>query len=164
MKEDQGKEVTTWDEREEGCSHTSKLRRSCKDGRGRGSIERHEILELRAYQVPVGARMKHDAADAVKGCADPHVPSAAPDRLFRGQWLEAVATLPKRSRAGAMVGPNASAPRGTPANRSGLHAKLPNNACSRRVRRGPYGQHDFLISQLVVLLICSEYPRLRHCR
>jgi hypothetical protein len=56
--------MITRDEREEGCSHTNGLRRSCKDDRGRGSIERHEILELRACQVPVAACMKHDAADA----------------------------------------------------------------------------------------------------
>jgi hypothetical protein len=59
------------DGREEGCSHTNEPQRNCKDGCGRGSIERHEFLELSAYQVPVAARMKHNAANAHMGLRGP---------------------------------------------------------------------------------------------
>jgi hypothetical protein len=103
--------MITWDEREEGCSHTNRLRRSCKEGRGRGSIERHEILELRAYQLPVAARMKHDAADTRLRMRGP----TRALRCFRSLVLGG--TGQKQSRlsasglgAGAMVGQTASAP------------------------------------------------------
>jgi hypothetical protein len=55
--------------REEGCSHTKKPWRACKDGCGRGSIERHAFLELGAYQIPVPARMKHDALGRLRRAA-----------------------------------------------------------------------------------------------